>query len=627
MTTDTLDPQIRIGFPAEGGLCPLETHDPAALSLHSSLVLTDILRTAQQVLQKDLPLERLTFVQHRATESTATLYALENDAGASLIGPIVCRLEESRLKQCLATKGRRTAQAFGVEHLDTIERQYLTQGETRSVVYVPLVLGHKNKGVLVLALRAEAPKPAALTSLLTPTTAHLAQAIDNSDRLYFQCRRGRQLSMVGEIARQAVIAEELGAFLVLAAELIRDSLNYSTVQIWTPDRSRDGLTLAARTGLQGSIQPACAPEMATACAAQMKSLCENQPPAHSDSGSGSRLATPIHLRGRLIGVLFVESSRLDAFTKDDLGTMEVVASLIASVWDNLRAFARAQESNEYMQAILESAKHLAILSTDPLGYVLTSSIGSEKIFQLSQRQSAGRDLLTLFTDPRFHKELTAYMSNGDVPTLEKTRLAQEGQNGISYLNVSLQRVLDLDKKVMGFLCIAQDVSENLILERRLEALSITDELTGLYNRRQFFATITAEIERCQRFQRNISLCFFDLDRFKQFNDTHGHLRGDQALEDTAKLILGTVRSKIDTCYRYGGDEFTIIMPETTIDMARVVAERIREKLLRESGHELSASIGIASSAANVAAETLIEKADQAMYDAKSLGGNCTVLAK
>jgi diguanylate cyclase (GGDEF)-like protein len=166
----------------------------------------------------------------------------------------------------------------------------------------------------------------------------------------------------------------------------------------------------------------------------------------------------------------------------------------------------------------------------------------------------------------------------------------------------------------------------VFLERRLESLSITDELTSLYNRRHFFATITGEMERCHRFQRSISLCFFDLDRFKQFNDTHGHLKGDQALKETAEMVLGLVRSRVDTCYRYGGDEFTIIMPETVIDNARAVAERIRERLSRHFQNEITASIGVASSVDNQEAEDLVERADRAMYDAKSLGGNCTVLA-
>jgi diguanylate cyclase (GGDEF)-like protein/PAS domain S-box-containing protein len=433
--------------------------------------------------------------------------------------------------------------------------------------------------------------------------------------------------MVSDIAKQAVMVEDLGEFLSAASELIRASLDYCGVQIWTIAPAPHGLALTARAAKAVAPQNADLPAMVEKCAHQNSIVCDNDVGSPAGAHCGSLLAVPIRLRSKLLGVLYLESDRLDAFPSQDLDTMEGVASLIASAFDNLRAFKHAQESNEYMQAILESAKHLAILSMDPLGYVMTTSVGAESIFQLPQKQIVGKDILALFTDPRFRRELTAYIVNPEISTLERTRLSQQARESISYLNISLQRVYDTEKRALGFLCIAQDVTHSVILERRLESLSVTDELTGLYNRRQFFSTITGEIERCHRFQRSISLCFFDLDGFKQYNDTHGHLQGDQALKETADLILSLVRSRVDTCYRYGGDEFTIIMPETTIDNAQAIAERIREALNRHFQSEITASIGIASSVAALEAEDLVERADKAMYSAKALGGNRSVLAE
>jgi diguanylate cyclase (GGDEF)-like protein/PAS domain S-box-containing protein len=354
-------------------------------------------------------------------------------------------------------------------------------------------------------------------------------------------------------------------------------------------------------------------------------VCDNNLSASSQRESGSELAVPIRLRGKVLGILFLQSDRLDAFPVEDQDTMEGIASLVASAYDNLHALEHAQESNEYMQAILESAKHLAILSTDTLGYVMTRSVGSETIFRLSLRQVMGKDIFTLFTDVRFRRELAAYIANPNISTLERAKLPQQGTQAISYLDVTLQRVYDSEKHPVGFLCIVQDVTENVLLERRLESLSITDEVTGLFNRRHFFSAITSEMKRCHRFQRGISLCFFDLDRFKRFNDTHGHLKGDEALKKTAELILSLIRSKVDTCYRYGGDEFTIIMPETTVENARIVAERIRERVSQYFQQEITVSIGIATSTDAMEAEDLVEYADRAMYSAKSLGGNRTVL--
>jgi diguanylate cyclase (GGDEF)-like protein len=620
------DLQGQLEVPTAGDSLTLADATSLALSIHSSLMLTEILRACRQALQHDFPLGRLTLVQHRTNESTATLYSLDESGDAPLIGPSVILLENSRLRQCIADHKLRIVQLDDATEPDAVESRHLLHRDSSAVIYSPLLLKGKPKDMLVLELREGRKITAVHTSLLSFLAAHLALAIENSDMHYLERRHGHQLSMVSEIAKQAVMVEDLSAFLRAAAEQIRISFDYLRVQIWTTSQVPDGLTLTARAFRPGTPEELNLPATVENCARQNKLLCNNNLGAPLATDSGSELAGPIRLRGKLLGVLYLKSDRLNAFPRGDLDPVEGIASLIASAFDNLHARERVRESNEYMQAILESAKHLAVLSTDTLGYVMTSSVGSETIFRLSQRQIVGKDILTLFTDPRFRGELAAYIANPEIATIEHTKLAQRGAEAISYLDVSLQRVHDSDKHLQGFLYIVQDVTENVFLESRLESLSITDELTGLYNRRHFFSTITGEMERCHRFQRSISLCFFDLDRFKQFNDTHGHLKGDQALKDAAELVLGLVRSRVDTCYRYGGDEFTIIMPETVIDNARAVAERIRERLSRHFQNEITASIGVVSSVDNQEAEDLVERADRAMYDAKSLGGNCTVLA-
>ncbi|MBZ5498098.1 MAG: diguanylate cyclase [Acidobacteriia bacterium] len=625
MNARTLNDQSRRKVSSTEAPLTLAAAAALATSIHGSLNLGEILRACLHALQGHLPLERLSLVHHRTNDSTATLYALDQGEGAPLVGPRVIVLENSRLRQCIVDHEPRVIEFGTGVAQDAIEQRHLLQQDTGTVIYSPLVLKDKFKGVLILALQRGSRLTAVHMSLLSYTTAHLALAVENSDMHYLECRRGRQLSMVSEIAKQAVMVEDLADFLASASTLIRLSFDYVRVQIWTAGPAPDGLTIAAQACRLGAAAESNLPAMVEECARQNSILCNNNLPVSAGPEAGSELAVPIRLRGKLLGILFLESNRLDAFPSEDLDTMEAIASLMASAYDNLRALEHAQESNEYMQAILESAKHLAVLSTDTLGFVMTSSIGSETIFRLSQKQIVGEDILTLFTDSRFRRELSAYIANPTISTLERIKLAQQGAEVVSYLDVSLQRVYDPAKRPVGFLCIVQDVTENVLLERMLESLSITDELTGLYNRRQFFAAITAEMERCHRFQRSISLCFFDLDRFKQFNDTHGHLRGDQALKETAELILSLVRSKVDTCYRYGGDEFTIIMPETTLDNARVVAERIRESVGRHFQHEITVSIGITSSADAAEAEDLVERADRAMYGAKSLGGNCTII--
>jgi len=332
------------------------------------------------------------------------------------------------------------------------------------------------------------------------------------------------------------------------------------------------------------------------------------------------------LRGKFLGVLYVENSRLNAFPDEDLNIMEAVASLIASAFDQLRALEYAQQSNEYMQALLQSVKDLAILSTDIHGYVMTSSAGSQAILLTPHQSVLGKDLLTLFTNTKFQHEVARYMGMQDLPTLERKRVTQGTAEGERYLDVTLQRVYDPGKRPLGFLCIARNVTENVRLHEKLEALTITDELTGLYNQRSFFSTLATEIERSRRIKRSLSLIFFDLDGFKKFNDTHGHLLGSQVLRETAQLLLGKVRSNSDSCYRYGGDEFIVIMPETQSKTAAVVAGRLREGLYERFEQQISASVGIAEYSENLDPKSLLVKADQAMYAAKQKGGNCVVVA-
>jgi predicted signal transduction protein with EAL and GGDEF domain len=138
------------------------------------------------------------------------------------------------------------------------------------------------------------------------------------------------------------------------------------------------------------------------------------------------------------------------------------------------------------------------------------------------------------------------MASAQISILKRSRLTQTGSRCQRYLDVVLQRVFSTGNEPIGFLCIVRDVTEFVLLHQRLEALSITDELTGLFNQRRFFASLAGEMERSRRFSRTFSFCFFNLDGLKEYNDTRGHVRGDQALRETVTLIRGLVRASVDT---------------------------------------------------------------------------------
>ena len=175
--------------------------------------------------------------------------------------------------------------------------------------------------------------------------------------------------------------------------------------------------------------------------------------------------------------------------------------------------------------------------------------------------------------------------------------------------------------------------DNALRVARAEALSVTDDLTQLYNSRYLSQVLRRETKRASRSGRPLSLLFIDLDGFKSINDTHGHLYGSRALVEAAGLIRQSAR-ETDVVSRFGGDEFALILPDTGSDGAAAVGERVRERV---NGHRflegdgldihLTVSVGVAT-LPDVAASTegLIQAADEAMYHVKEHGKNGIYIA-
>jgi len=171
--------------------------------------------------------------------------------------------------------------------------------------------------------------------------------------------------------------------------------------------------------------------------------------------------------------------------------------------------------------------------------------------------------------------------------------------------------------------------KNALIHRRTEKLAFTDQLTGLFNHRYFQETLKQEFVRARRYSNPLSLMILDIDFFKRFNDTWGHLLGDRVLAHCGKLFERSVREKIDTVARYGGEEFAVILPETPLSGASFFAERIRHAvegtpLQAEKGClPITISIGVACTLTSSCQtpSDLIQAADLALYSAKQAGRN------
>ncbi len=183
-----------------------------------------------------------------------------------------------------------------------------------------------------------------------------------------------------------------------------------------------------------------------------------------------------------------------------------------------------------------------------------------------------------------------------------------------------------------FAALAAGAIENARLYARTQEQARTDALTGLDNRHEFRRRLDEEIERARRHDHSVSLLMLDLDRFKQINDTYGHLAGDEALCAVAARIRIEIRPT-DRAARYGGEEFVVILPETPAEGARVAAERVRRalndapiRLADGRAIGLTVSIGVACYPDDAGdPQEIVERADQALYVAKEAGRNSVVL--
>ncbi|ADH86648.1 GGDEF domain-containing response regulator [Desulfurivibrio alkaliphilus] len=168
-------------------------------------------------------------------------------------------------------------------------------------------------------------------------------------------------------------------------------------------------------------------------------------------------------------------------------------------------------------------------------------------------------------------------------------------------------------------------------EQRYKELSIIDELTGLYNKRYFNKNLIPEVERARRYGNVLSLLMMDVDNFKHFNDTYGHPQGDRVLAAMGELLRNTVRLN-DLACRIGGEEFAVILPETTGENALGLAERLRRKFAELEFHptegvavQKTMSIGVAEFETDETPESLLARADSNLYAAKEAGRNRCIL--
>ncbi len=366
-------------------------------------------------------------------------------------------------------------------------------------------------------------------------------------------------------------------------------------------------------------------------------------------------------------VSFLEAAR--RFGAGDFGTRVPVVGRdeFAALGEEFNSMASQLESR--LEELRRQRSQLE-KSLQRLGDSFASNLDRDALLEIVLRSAvdgagarAGRAVARTGADPSLREaarvgptgEFQRALAAAEEQALRSGNSGSGGANGVSAL-AHVLRGSDTGDEVLGVISIARgerpfergerDVFaylarqagvsiENVGLHEQVQRQALTDELTGLFNHRRFIETLGTEADRARRFGQSVGLVMVDLDDFKSVNDTYGHQQGDQVLRSVAALMRSYSR-EIDAPARYGGEELAVILPQTDVDGAYHLAERLRTgianldiPIVAGSGHmRVTASLGTAALPGNAQdPERLIAAADAALYEAKRGGKNKTVRAR
>jgi diguanylate cyclase (GGDEF)-like protein/PAS domain S-box-containing protein len=271
-----------------------------------------------------------------------------------------------------------------------------------------------------------------------------------------------------------------------------------------------------------------------------------------------------------------------------------------------------------VRMLLDSVKDYAIFGLDRDARVTLWPAGCERLTGYSTDAILGTSLNVLHQDAAAAEDLSTALARG--------RHEHEGwmyrRDGSRFWADSvITPILDSGGTLRGFSVVARDITWRKRLEEEREGLIVrikhlarSDDLTGLPNRRRWHEELDRELARARRGGAPVCVAMVDLDRFKEYNDLHGHLGGDELLRTTARAWSDAVRTT-DMLARYGGDEFSVILPECALEEATTVVGR----LCSATPDPVTCSAGVACSNGGEPAETLVRRADEALYQAKRSG--------
>lgn len=547
--------------------------------------------------------------------------------------------------------------------------QVLVKAKIRSLAGVPIVLDGVVRGVLY----AHSTTPHAFDPwlpLLSLLAEQAAVAIQNA-WLYEAAQReiarrrelAEKLQAVEGVSRRMKLANSEDKLYNLVLDSIHQILGYQACAIleakgdalevvaergYLPEAKRMRIPLSKGKGITAiaftSGEPVYVPDVA-------------KDPRYVPGIAGAKceLAIPVAHGERKFGVLNVEHNQVDGIPPEDRDLFEIIASELAvalvslkqldevrTISDKLtglhRAVQRLQQcttEEEVLQTAVQVAQDILefeICAIDLAeGDVLVPKAASGIALDVTRPSRKGEDL----TAKTWEEGRTFWGNLRDFPEAKPAHSSFQsvisvpiGDFGVFQVVATRPNAFDQgDVKLAEILAghLREEI-QRVRLEEKLREQAIRDPLTGLYNRRYLSEVLRREVQRARRYGHPFALMIMDLDNFKLINDRYGHLRGDEILKGVAELLRKTVRES-DLVFRYGGDEFVLILPETD-GKARKVAARLRRRLAKwaeEQGLDevaLGFSVGIAQWTPDTPLEEdeLLRKADSSLYRAKRRKG-------
>lgn len=533
----------------------------------------------------------------------------------------------------------------------------------RTVALFPLLYRDRVIGVLRLyhdRVRAYTPADVALGAAFANQAAI---AVEHARLLDDAERRAHDLAVLNRVMARIAAALRTEELFDTLAEELQATLRYPLVTLFLLTEDGAALRVVSRRGYgaglpsQFPVDRGVAGRVArTGVAMLVPDVTVDHDYVAVDSRVRQEACVPIVVGDRVAGVINVETTE-EVLGRSDLELLTALANEVAAAMRNAALFSQVQAARDELQALHEAAQTLSASLEMPavlealvkvtcrrFGYDRSAILLADDRGDLEVRAAcgaghalgaripawegaegqAGRDRSTVV--------VTAPGADGErveatvaLPLLREGRLIGVFSVGTADPGRLDARARHTLTTLAGYATVA---IENARLYEQTLALAATDGLTGLANHRAFIQTLDQELERARRYAMPLSVIMIEVDRFKRYNDTYGHLRGDDVLRMVARILEKEHRRHIDFVARYGGDEFMVLLPHTSRANAAYVAERIRHAVADAPfivGREITAvtvSLGVAAFPEDGDTTiTLIDAADHRMYAAKQGGGN------